>query len=132
MVIKLLIFIKDRWTWMGSSGNVDLNCSLWIWSWALQVSQWAQGLWNFDIIDFAYYKSCWFVCACQAVKDFSLCGKTLIFSVQQSSLNISLLDHCSINIFCQHDWILQSILEGILCLPAKHAFCWFGIFRLWM
>lgn len=50
----------------GSSGNGDLNCSLWIWSWALQVSQWAsctaQGLWKFDIVDFAYCKSCWSVC----------------------------------------------------------------------
>lgn len=56
--------------------------------------------------------------------------KDFLFSVQQSTANISLLDHCSINIFCQYDWILQSILEGILCLSAKHAFCWTGRFRL--
>lgn len=113
MEIKLLIFIKDRWTWMGSSRNVDLNCSLWIWPWALGVSQWAsctaQGLWNSDIIDCAYYKSYWFVCVCRGVKVCSLCGKFL-FSVQQSTVKISLLDHCSTNIFvsmtgfCRASW----------------------------
>lgn len=71
---------------MGNSGTVDLNCSQWIWSWALQVSQrascTAQGLWNFDIVDFACNRSYWLVCACQGVKVCSLCGKTFFCSVK--------------------------------------------------
>lgn len=101
---------------MGNSGTVDLNCSQWIWSWALQVSQrascTAQGLWNFDIVDFACNRSYWLVCACQGVKVCSLCGKTFFCSVKYCK-------HFSArSLFYKH--FLSVWLDSAEC-PGRHS-----------
>lgn len=103
---------------MGSSGIVDLNCSLWIWSWALRVPQRAK-LHSTGTLKFWQYRLCLLqillipVCMprCESLQSL---WKDFLLSVQQSTVNSSLLDHCSIN-------ISLSVWLGSAERPGRHS-----------